>query len=261
MNFPTKIMGILNVTPDSFSDGGDFLEVEKAVLHAEKMVAQGADIIDIGGESTRPESVRVPWEVELSRIEPVLRELKHLDVQLSVDTMNSKTAIACLDLGVDIINDVSGGIYDPDMYKVIADSEAMYICQHWRVDMDPIQAQQYWRVTHDVMHELYLRIQNMREAGVRDEKVVIDPGLGFYKTHEQSWELLSDIDKLKQMGFPVLIGASRKRMTVLYGRDSVQDRDKVTAKITAFCAEHGAWAVRVHNVALNVQSLKERARQ
>lgn len=255
-----KIMGILNVTPDSFSDGKKYLEVDKAIQHVQKMIDEGADIIDIGGESTRPNSLRITSEEEFSRIKPVLSVLKGIKVPLSIDTMNSKTALACLDYGVQIINDVSGGIYDSEMYKVIADNNLDYICQHWRVNTEPEKAQEYWKLVHDVMHELYLRIEKMRELGVKDEKIIVDPGLGFYKTHEQSWELLNKIDTFKQLGLPILIGASRKRMTVLYGRDRMEDRDKVTAKISAYCSDHNLWGVRVHNVALTKKYVDERAK-
>lgn len=251
-------MGILNVTPDSFSDGQKYMNPDNAVSQIEKMINEGADIIDIGGESTRPGAVRISWEEEFSRIQPVLSAIKGIDTTISVDTMHSETALKCLDYGVKIINDVSGGLYDPQMYKVIADNNVDYVCQHWRVNMPVEEAEKYWKLTHDVMHELYLRIEKMREIGIKDEKVIIDPGLGFYKTHEQSWELLNKIDRLKELGFPILVGASRKRMTVLYGKDNIEDRDKVTAKISAFCADHNIWGVRVHNVALTKKYLDER---
>lgn len=253
-----KIMGILNVTPDSFSDGEKYLVLEDAVTHAHKLVQDGADIIDIGGESTRPNSIRISWEEEFTRIQPVLSALKDLPVPISVDTMHSSTALACMEYGVKIINDVSGGLYDSEMYRVIADNDVDYVCQHWRVNMDPNEAEQYWKLTHDVMHELHLRIGKMHDAGIKDNKIIIDPGLGFYKNHAQSWELLNKIDTLRQLGYPILIGASRKRMTVLYGNDNIEDRDKVTAKISVFCADHNAWGVRVHNVALTKQYLDER---
>jgi hypothetical protein len=258
-SYNTKIMGILNITPDSFSDGGKFIELDNALSHMQEMIDQGADIIDIGGESTRPNSIRIPWEEEFSRIKPLLSAIKGSHIPISIDTMNSRTALASLDYGVEYINDVSGGIYDDQMYKVIADNNVNYICQHWRVNMDSIEAEKYWNLLHDVMHELYVRIKNMREIGIKDEKIIIDPGLGFYKTHEQSWELLNKVDRLKELGFPILIGASRKRMTVLYDKVSISDRDKVTAKISAFCEDHNIWGVRVHNVALTKKYLEGRA--
>ncbi len=253
-----KIMGILNITPDSFSDGQKYMVLDNAIEHANQMIQDGADIIDIGGESTRPNSTRISWEEEIARIRPVLSALKDLSVPISVDTMNSSTALACMEYGVNIINDVSGGLYDPNMYKVVADNDIDYVCQHWRVNTDPIEAEKYWKLTHDVMHELHLCIENMHSAGIKDEKIILDPGLGFYKNHSQSWELLNKIDTLRQLGYPILIGASRKRMTVLYGRDNIEDRDKVTAKISVFCADHNVWGVRVHNVGLTKKYLDER---
>lgn len=253
-----KIMGILNVTPDSSSGGGKFLHVDNAVKHVEKLVEDGADIIDIGAESTRPNSVRISVEEEIARLLPVMNAIRGMGVPISLDTMNSATALKFLDHGVEIVNDVSGGIYDPEMYNLVADTGVKYVCQHWRVNMPVEEAEKYWNLTHDVMHELYVRVCNMRDVGVRDDQIIIDPGLGFYKTHEQSWELLHKIDRLKELGLPILVGASRKRMTVLYGRDNIEDRDKVTAKISAFCADHKIWGVRVHNVALTKKYLEER---
>jgi dihydropteroate synthase len=247
----TKIMGILNVTPDSFSDGGRWDNPAAAIDHAVELVAQGADVIDIGGESTRPGAARVPAADELARVLPIVRELVRLDIHLSIDTMNASTAAACADAGAEYINDVSGGLADADMYRVVAASGVKYIAMHWREHSDTMQvAPFYVDVVGEVRDELSARIASARAAGIAADKLLVDPGLGFSKTAEHNWALLAALPELSSLGFPVLVGASRKGfLREFTGPDApAHERDAATATISALSAQAGAWGVRVHNV-------------
>lgn len=246
----TLIMGIVNVTPNSFSDGGQFLDADAAIAHALELTEQGADIIDVGGESTRPGAERVSVADELARVLPVVAALADRGIRVSVDTMNAETAKQTVAVGAEFINDVSGGLADPDMYRVMAANEATYIAMHWRgllgekdsSTLDKLAV--YDDVVTDVKTELQQRLAEMIVWGIDPARVIIDPGLGFSKKPEHNWQLLARYDELAALGHPILIGASRKRFLGELGGD----KDNATAIISALSAEAGAWGVRVHNV-------------
>ena len=249
------VMGVVNVTPDSFSDGGRWATTELAVAHGRQLIAQGADLLDVGGESTRPGARRVDLAEEQNRVLPVIRELADAGVAVSVDTIHAATAAAAIDAGAVVVNDVSGGLADPAMAGVLADAGVVYICQHWRGDPRTMDGLTDYGgdVLAGVEAELRARLDHLADAGLVDEQVVIDPGLGFAKTHEQSWRLLAATARLREdLRRPVLIGASRKRFLALALPDDVAAdplaRDAATAATTALAAAAGAWAVRVHEV-------------
>ena len=249
------VMGVVNVTPDSFSDGGRWATTELAVAHGRQLIAQGADLLDVGGESTRPGARRVDPAEEQNRVLPVIRELADAGVAVSVDTIHAATAAAAIDAGAVVVNDVSGGLADPAMAGVLADAGVVYICQHWRGDPRTMDGLTDYGgdVLAGVEAELRARLDHLADAGLADEQVVIDPGLGFAKTHEQSWRLLAATARLREdLRRPVLIGASRKRFLALALPDDVAAdplaRDAATAATTALAAAAGAWAVRVHEV-------------
>lgn len=249
------VMGVVNVTPDSFSDGGRWATTELAVAHGRQLIAQGADLLDVGGESTRPGARRVDLAEEQNRVLPVIRELADAGVAVSVDTIHAATAAAAIEAGAVIVNDVSGGLADPAMAGVLADAGVVYICQHWRGDPRTMDGLTDYGgdVLAGVEAELRARLDHLADAGLADEQVVIDPGLGFAKTHEQSWRLLAATARLREdLRRPVLIGASRKRFLALALPDDVAAdplaRDAATAATTALAAAAGAWAVRVHEV-------------
>ena len=251
----TLVMGVVNVTPDSFSDGGRWATTELAVAHGRQLIAQGADLLDVGGESTRPGARRVDPAEEQNRVLPVIRELAGSGVVVSVDTIHAATAAAAIEAGAVIVNDVSGGLADPAMAGVLADAGVVYICQHWRGDPRTMDGLTDYGgdVLAGVEAELRARLDHLADAGLADEQVVIDPGLGFAKTHEQSWRLLAATARLREdLRRPVLIGASRKRFLALALPDDVAAdplaRDAATAATTALAAAAGAWAVRVHEV-------------
>ena len=249
------VMGVVNVTPDSFSDGGRWITTDLAVAHGRQLIAQGADLLDVGGESTRPGARRVDPAEEQNRVLPVIRELAAAGVVVSVDTIHAATAAAAIEAGAVIVNDVSGGLADPAMAAVLADAGVVYICQHWRGDPRTMDGLTDYGgdVLAGVEAELRARLDHLADAGLADEQVVIDPGLGFAKTHEQSWRLLAATARLREdLRRPVLIGASRKRFLALALPDDVAAdplaRDAATAATTALAAAAGAWAVRVHEV-------------
>lgn len=247
----TRIMGILNVTPDSFSDGGQFESLDAAVAHGVLLRDQGADIVDVGGESTRPGAERVPGEEEQSRVIPVVRELVAAGVEVSVDTMNSETALAAAEAGASIINDVSGGLADPEMYRAVAQTGLTYIAMHWRgpsAGMNDLAS--YDDVVAEVRDELKARLAEMIVWGVALDRVILDPGLGFAKNADHNWKLLGHLDELATLGQPLLIGASRKRFLgeLLPEGAPTTDRDAPTAVISALAGAAGAWGVRVHDV-------------
>lgn len=257
------VMGILNVTADSFSDGGMFLRVDDALVHARQMVADGADIIDVGGESTRPGSQRVAVDEEQQRVLPVIRELAAEGVAVSVDTLNATTAREAISAGARFINDVSGGLADADMARVIAESNAVYIAGHWRgtsATMNDLA--HYDDVVAEVRAELTGRVDALRAAGVADERIVLDPGLGFAKTPEHNWALLAKLPLLREEGFPVLIGASRKRFIgELMSADApMTERDAPSAVVAALAVAAGAWGVRVHDVRMTQLALAVHAK-
>ena len=255
-------MGVLNVTPDSFSDGGRWVDPEAAVAHARELIAQGADIIDVGGESTRPGAQRVDVDTEISRVLPVVRALLADTSEgggsaiISVDTIHAATAEAAIDAGAHIINDVSGGLADPAMHGLIARTGVVYVCQHWRGDPETMDRLTDYPggVVAGVEAELRERLAELDAAGVDRSQVVLDPGLGFAKTHAQSWELLAATSRLiADLGRPLLVGSSRKRFLAQAAEAEATpvQRDAVTAATTALAAAAGAWAVRVHEVPAN----------
>jgi len=248
---PPLVMGILNVTPDSFSDGGQFEHVDVAIARGIELRNDGADVVDVGGESTRPGAQRVSPAAEQQRVIPVVKALVADGVSVSIDTMNAETALAAANAGASIINDVSGGLADPDMYRVVADTGLNYIAMHWRghsTEMDTLA--QYDDVVADVRAELEARLDTMLSQGVDPARVVLDPGIGFAKTSNHNWELLARLDEVTALGYPVLLGASRKRfLAALLPADApVAARDLATAVVSAIAAEAGVWAVRVHDV-------------
>lgn len=252
------VFGVLNVTPDSFSDGGLWDSPQVAVEHARAMVEAGADVIDVGGESTRPGAARIDETEERRRVEPVLRALVEDGISVSLDTMRSETARLGLDLGVNFINDVSGGLSDPAIADVVAGSDTTYIAMHWRGESDVMDENaEYEDVTRDVLFEMRARIDALLDAGIAPTKLWTDPGLGFAKTADHNWQLLRDLDQFVALGFPVLVGASRKRFLAPFGKEPA-DRDEATATITVLAAEAGVAAVRVHDVRRTVDALRVR---
>lgn len=254
-----RVMGVVNVTPDSFSDGGRWYDVGDAIRHGAQLVAAGADILDIGGESTRPGAARPSEEEELRRVLPAVKELSKLGAQISIDTMRASVAAACLEAGAHIINDVSGGLADPRMGEVAAQTGATFIAMHWRGHSDRMQSNTHYDdIVTDVCRELKGAVDQLREAGVRDEKLVVDPGFGFGKTGEQNWQLLSRMSEFDVDGLPVLWGTSRKTFLGAMGRTRAQieagepvepaQRDDATAATSFIAAQHAAWGVRVHDV-------------
>lgn len=253
----TLVMGILNVTPNSFSDGGKWLDPSQAVAHGLEMVAQGADLIDVGGESTAPGRKPVAVEEEIARILPVIEQLVAAGVTVSVDTLHAKTAQAAAAAGASIINDVSGGIVDDSMFATIAGLQLRYprlsyICQHWRGSPEVAnQLAVYDNVAVETWNELERRLELMRHSGIDMRRVIIDPGLGFSKVGEQDWDVLANLDVFLHRGYPVLVGPSRKRYLadLETAASDRHPRDDATAAVSMFCALHKVWAVRVHNVA------------
>lgn len=249
----TQLMAILNVTPDSFSDGGRFSSVEEAIAEGIALRDAGADIVDVGGESTRPGAERVSPEVEQERVLPVVRGLVDAGVAVSVDTMNASTAAAAVDAGASIINDVSGGTADPDMYRVVASTTATYVAMHGRGPSDT--AAQYDDVVAEVRAELKTRLAEMIVFGIDPARVILDPGLGFAKDAEHNWQLLGRLDELATLGHRILVGASRKRFLAPWGAEPAE-RDDATAVVSALAAQAGAWGVRVHDVVSTRRALE-----
>jgi dihydropteroate synthase len=252
------IIGVLNVTPDSFSDGGAFLDTHTAIARGVELRSAGADLIDVGGESTRPGAARVDPEVEQRRIMPVVTALVEQGIPLSVDTMNASTARAAADAGVRVINDVSGGLADPEMLGTAAALGATFIASHWRGHSDRMdELSTYDDVVKEVREALGLRIAALRAAGVADDQIVIDPGLGFAKSAEHNWALLAGLSQLETLGQPILIGASRKRFLAPFAAEGAPttERDFATAVISALAAQAGVWGVRVHDVESTARAL------
>lgn len=256
------VMGVLNVTPDSFSDGGRYLGLDQALEHAREMWARGADLIDVGGESTRPGASRVDAETELRRVLPVIKTLAAEGMALSVDTTRAAVAAAALDAGAHIINDVSGGLADPDMARVAAEAGVPWVLMHWRGHSKDMQAlAEYQDVVADVRAELLSRVDAALAAGVAESAIVLDPGLGFAKNAEHDWALLRGLDSLLSLGFPVLVGASRKRFLgrLLSEKDGTprppDGREDATAAVSALAAAAGAWGVRVHEVGASLDAV------
>jgi len=240
------VMGILNVTPDSFADGGKHNDFESAVARGLQMIAEGVDIIDIGGESTRPGADRVSETEEIARTIPVIAELAKHGVKISIDTMRASTAKAAIDAGASIINDVSGGLADPLMLQTAAVLKVPYIAMHWRGQSKDMNSKAiYGDVVNEVISELQERIDAALDAGIAKDNLIIDPGLGFAKDADHNWAIIDAIDQFVAMGYPVLVGASRKRFL---GGDSPDEREQATIDLTKRLAPTGVWAVRVHSV-------------
>ena len=240
------IMGILNVTPDSFADGGRHNEFDAAVARGLEMMAEGVDIIDIGGESTRPGAERVSETEEIERTIPVIAELAKHGVKISIDTMRASTAEAAIKAGASIINDVSGGLADPLMLQTAARLGVPYIAMHWRGQSRDMNSKAIYNdVVIDVISELQERITAALDAGIEVGNLIIDPGLGFAKDAEHNWEIIDSIDSFVDLGYPVLVGGSRKRFL---GGDSPDEREQATIDLTKRLATTGVWAVRVHSV-------------
>lgn len=262
----TLVIGVLNVTPDSFSDGGDYLDLEAAIARGHELVAQGADLVDVGGESTRPGAAEpVSGAEELRRVVPVVEALAADGIAVSVDTLRAATARAVVGAGAVIVNDVSGGRHDPEMLDAVAESGAVYVAMHWRGIPDPQHRRSgYADVVAEVRDELARLADAALAAGIAPERLVLDPGLGFDKTAAQGWQLLAGLPSLAELGLPLLVGISRKRMiaeTLAAAREvpsaevSMEDRDLATAVVSAYAAGAGAWGVRVHEVVPTVNAL------
>ena len=250
------VMGVLNVTPDSFSDGGRYLDHDDAVAHGVALRAQGADLVDVGGESTRPGAQRVDASTEIARVVPVLRDLAAHGVPCSVDTTRAAVAEAALEAGAIMVNDVSGGLADPAMAPTMARCGVPWVLMHWRGHSDRMdELACYQDVVADVRAELVVRVDAAVLAGVDPGALVLDPGLGFAKTAAHNWALLGNLNVLANLGFPVLLGASRKRFlaALLAAADGstrrADDRDIATAAVSALAAAAGVWGVRVHDAA------------
>lgn len=258
------VVGVLNVTSDSFSDGGRYLDHDAAIAHGIELHRLGADVIDVGGESTRPGATRIEPAVESARVAPVIRDLVAAGVPVSVDTMRASVASAAIEAGASIVNDVSGGRADPDMAKVVAAARVPWILMHWRAAAGHVHtgpAAEYGDVVADVRDELLAQVDAAVEAGVERSDIVLDPGLGFAKNAEHNWKLLAALPEFVALGLPILIGASRKRFlgSLLADGDRVRPpdgREVATAVISALAAERGAWGVRVHDVQATLDAVK-----
>ncbi len=255
------VMGVVNVTPDSFSDGGRWLDPDAALAHGRELVAAGATIVDVGGESTRPGAERPDEEEELRRVLPVVRALADDGVTVSVDTMRASVAEAALEAGAGIVNDVSGGLADPRMPALVVASGAPFVVMHWRGhSTDMYGPAHYEDVVADVSRELEGRVATLLEAGATREQLVLDPGIGFAKTAEHNWELLAGLEHVVGLGMPVLLGTSRKGFLGKVGREpgnerALDERDVATAVTSVHAARAGVWCVRVHDVSATVDAL------
>jgi len=256
-------MGVLNVTPDSFSDGGRYVTLDDAVAHAVQMRDDGADLVDVGGESTRPGAERVAPSVETARVLPVIKALAAEGIVTSVDTYRAEVAAAALEIGAQVINDVSGGLGDPDMARVAREAGCPWVLMHWRGHSKIMrELAVYSDVVGDVRRELLARVDAAVDAGVDPDQLVIDPGLGFAKTPEHDWPLLRHLPTFVELGLPVLIGASRKSFLgrLFAAPDGtprpVGEREDATTAITTYAALCGVWGVRVHDVRPNVDAAR-----
>ncbi|WP_456238096.1 dihydropteroate synthase [Nonomuraea cypriaca] len=257
------VMGVVNVTPDSFSDGGQWFDVETAVRHGLDLVREGADMVDVGGESTRPGATRVSLEEELARVVPVIRALAAEGVTVSVDTMRAEVARAAVEAGARLVNDVSGGLADPEMPRVVAATGVTYVVMHWRGHSHDMYSRAvYADVVTEVREELSKRVDLVLAEGVSHEQIVLDPGLGFAKHAKHSWAVLAGLPRLTEMGYPLLVGASRKGFLgrLLAGPDGTprpfSRSDDATVAVTALAAHAGAWCVRVHQVGPNADAVR-----
>lgn len=259
-----KLMGVLNITPDSFSDGGQFLDPGAALQQARLLVEQGAEIIDVGGESTRPGAMRVQLSQEQDRVLPVIQSIaKELDVLISIDTMNSSTAKLAVEAGANIVNDVSGGLADPEIFSAISGLDCQYVLGHWRGHSDVMDnLVSYSDVAREVVGELAEQVSMAVANGIERERIIVDPGLGFAKDMKQNWDLVARLNELEQLGLPILVGASRKRFLASAlneadpGSVSNPRRDVATAVLTALLLQRKLWGIRVHNVEATSDAIK-----
>jgi len=248
------VMGILNVTPDSFADGGKHFTFEHAVQRGLQMIEEGVDIIDIGGESTRPGAERVSPEEEERRVIPVIKALAGKGADISVDTMRASIARQAVEAGAVIVNDVSGGAADPEMFTTVADLGCKYTLMHWRGHSKDMNSQAHYDdVVKDVINEVTIQLDKALAAGIKRENIILDPGLGFAKDAEHNWQILNRLEEFTALGYPVLIGHSRKRFI---GGDTPDEREAGTLKISESLVGKGIWAVRVHSVAPHVELVK-----
>ncbi|MGB0877604.1 MAG: dihydropteroate synthase [Mycobacterium sp.] len=258
-----KVIGVVNVTDDSFSDGGLYLDCDRAVERGVDLVAQGASIVDIGGESTRPGAAGVDPRIELARVLPVVKQLAQQGITISIDTMHAAVADAALEAGAAIVNDVSGGNADPNMARVVAGAGVPWVLMHWRsAGSDrPHDVPVYGDVVAEVRDELMAAVDAAVRAGVDPAKLIVDPGLGFAKAAQHNWALLNALPEFVRTGIPVLVGASRKRFlgALLAGADGEprppSGREIATAVVSALAGWHGAWGVRVHDVRASADAL------
>lgn len=244
------VMGILNVTPDSFSDGGRYFDIERARAHAHSLTMSGADIIDVGGESTRPGATRVTPEAEQERVIDLIADIAQPALPIvSIDTMNASTALAAVAAGARIVNDVSGGLADPDMLPAVAGTDADIVLQHWRGHSDDMYGRAHYDdIVAEVIAELDARVQAAMDAGIPTERIIVDPGFGFGKAPTDNWLLARELERLTARGHRVLVGTSRKRMITEVAGPDDRHRDIATAVTSVLAAQAGAWAVRVHDV-------------
>jgi dihydropteroate synthase len=256
-------MGVVNVTPDSFSDGGRYLGADEAVAHGLAMLADGADLVDIGGESTRPGATRPLVAEELSRVVPVISELARQGALVSVDTMRAEVARAALEAGAVVVNDVSGGLADPDILHVVAERDAAYVAMHWRGHADTMQQRaSYADVVGEVRDQLRRRVDDALAVGVSADRIIVDPGLGFAKTADHNWLLLQHLADLDDLGLPMLLGSSRKSFLGSLLADAagnprpVLDREGANVALTTLAGLLGVWGVRVHEARASVDALK-----
>lgn len=258
----TLVMGVLNVTPDSFSDGGKFAATETAIAHGKQMFQDGADIVDVGGESTRPGADRISIQEELDRVLPVISELTKSAIPVSIDTMRADVAQQAVAAGACLVNDVSGGKADPEMFKFLTTNELPYVMMHWRGhSTEMMNLTNYDDVVADVCDELQLQVNAAVSAGVAISRIVLDPGIGFAKTTSQNWPLLAQLDVLQDLNLPLLIGASRKKfLGELLAKDGqpreTDEREAATTAITTLMAAQSVWAVRVHDVKSSSDAVK-----
>ena len=240
------VMGILNVTPDSFADGGRYSDFESAIRRGNEMISEGVDIIDIGGESTKPGAERITLDEELNRVIPVVKELSQSGVRISIDTMRSEVARQAIEAGASIINDVSGGLADAEMLSTAASLELPYIAMHWRGHSKDMNSRAVYKdVVGEVIIEIEERITACLEAGIKVNNLIIDPGLGFAKDADHNWAIIDSISRFVDLGYPVLVGASRKRFL---GGDNPDLREAATIALTQRLSTTGIWAIRVHSV-------------
>lgn len=257
------VMGVVNVTPDSFSDGGRWFDTTAAIKHGLHLVAEGADLVDVGGESTRPGASRVDESEELRRVVPVVRGLASEGVTISVDTMRARVAEQAVAAGAVLVNDVSGGLADPDMIPVVAAAEVPFVVMHWRGFSASMNSRAvYGDVVADVLTELRERAEAVIAGGVAPDRIVIDPGLGFAKDAGHDLALVAHLGELRALGHPLLVAASRKRFLghVLTreggGPPPARERDAATAAVSALSAQAGAWAVRVHEIRATADAVR-----